>query len=242
LEKFELTYKSFGEEVLLIEWPSRIDEKILMDILSFQEIIEDEFSSRIIETQNTYHSLTIFFDDIKTPQEEFVAELKRIRKLKREMNWNKSKIWQLPVCYDKRFGIDLEEIAKTRNLTVEEIEVLHYSVTYRVYFTGFLPGFLYLGGLSEKLVMPRKETPRSMIVKGSVAIGGSQTGIYPQESPGGWNIIGNCPIPLFDVHWKLPCKIRSGDQVQFSPISMNEYEALLKSIQSGLFDLKPVEE
>jgi inhibitor of KinA len=158
------------------------------------------------------------------------------------MNWNKSKIWQLPVCYDKSFGIDLEEIAKKRNLTVEEIEVLHHSVTYRVYFTGFLPGFLYLGGLSGKLVMPRKETPRSMIVKGAVAIGGSQTGIYPQESPGGWNIIGNCPIPLFDVHWKLPCKIRSGDQVQFSPISMNEYEALLKSIQSGLFDLKPVEE
>ncbi len=242
MKKIELTYRPFGEEALLIEWPSRIDEEILYDILSFQKSIEEKLSTKIEETVNTYHALTVFFNDGVITFRELVEELKEIRKAEKTKIEDQHTIWDIPVCYDLHFGIDLTEIATKKNLSIDEIINLHSENIYTVYFTGFLPGFLYLGGLSEKLFTPRKETPRTKIIKGSVAIGGSQTGIYPQESPGGWNIIGNSPILLFDVNENPPCKINAGDKIKIYPISKTEYGTLSKKIEDGSFVLTPKRE
>lgn len=239
MKKFKLTYRPYGEEALLIEWPARIDDEILHDILSFQDLVEEKFEKKIEETLNTYNSLAIFFNSEIISLTELVDSLKKIRKeFSDQAKYDNSSVWEIPVCYDLEFGVDLETISREKNLTEKEVVKIHIENIYTVYFIGFLPGFLYLGGLSEKLFTPRKQTPRPKIIRGSVAIGGSQTGIYPQESPGGWNIIGNCPIPLFDINANTPCKIKAGDRLKFVPISKVEYDVLSKMINTGAFEFK----
>lgn len=130
---------------------------------------------------------------------------------------------RIPVCYDEEFGIDLPAVIKSTNLCLEEIVELHVSKIYRVYMLGFLPGFAYLGQIEPRLIMPRKETP--VVVKaGSVGIVSSQTGIYPLNSPGGWQIIGRTPIQLFDAKDHIPVKLKAGDEVQFYQITREEFD------------------
>lgn len=238
MKKFTVTYKTFGDEALLIEWPSKIDEEILSNILSFQKEIERTLPEEIEETLNTYNSLAVFFNPEIVSYVKLLESVKQLRKGEQIADPHSRNVWEIPVCYDPFFGIDLEAISKTKKIPIDELTELHLGNTYTVYFTGFLPGFLYLGGLSEKLFIPRKETPRPKILKGAVAIGGHQTGIYPQESPGGWNIIGNCPIPLFDVRKNPPTKIHAGDKIKFISISKEEHWLLKKKIDSGDFVLK----
>ena len=136
------------------------------------------------------------------------------------------------------FGVDLEVISKEKGLTKEQIITLHSASVYTVYFIGFLPGFLYLGGLNEKLHIPRKSTPRLQIKKGSVAIGGNQTGVYPNESPGGWNIIGNTPISFFDVSKDKPCFAKAGDGIVFHSISVKEHADIMTLMHQNTFKLE----
>ena len=132
------------------------------------------------------------------------------------------------MCYDATFGLDLEELTSFYQLKKEEIIEMHSSAVYTVYMIGFVPGFPYLGGLAEKLIAPRKQNPRSAIAAGSVGIAGKQTGIYPLETPGGWQIIGRTPLKLFDVNRQQPSLLKAGDKIKFNSISLNEYEELAK--------------
>lgn len=134
----------------------------------------------------------------------------------------------IPVCYDLSFGVDLESIAKAKNSSIEKIIELHTAPEYLVYFMGFLPGFPYLLGLDKILHTPRKEVPTSKVTAGSVAIGGPQTGIYPQDSPGGWHIIGHCPIPIFDVQSEEKSLFQSGDILKFESVTLQEHGQLSK--------------
>ncbi|MGD0500911.1 MAG: 5-oxoprolinase subunit PxpB [Bryobacteraceae bacterium] len=124
----------------------------------------------------------------------------------------------IPVCYGGDLGPDLEDVARHAGLAPERVVELHASAEYLVYFLGFSPGFPYLGGLPPELATPRLETPRTRAPAGSVAIGGSQTGIYPVESPGGWRIIGRTPARLFDPQSSPPALLAMGDRVRFVPI------------------------
>lgn len=235
---FTLTYKAFGESALLIEWPARIDDAILQDILLFQTQIEQQLCDLLRESQPAYNSLTLFFDPEKLTHQELTD---RLRKLYENLEKGSSKTgrhWQLPVCYHPSFGLDLEELAEQKGISTEALVRLHTAPFYTVYFIGFLPGFLYLGGLAETLHTPRRDNPRLRLPSGSVGIAGSQTGIYPQESPGGWHIIGNCPIPLFDPTADPPCFIQPGDRLSFNPVSEAEYYAIQQQLNSGTFKLK----
>jgi inhibitor of KinA len=133
---------------------------------------------------------------------------------------------QIPVCYDPTLGIDLDEIAITKKMSVEEIIEKHTRKTYRVFMLGFQPGFAYMGTVDERIAMPRKSMPRNNIAAGSVGIAGFQTGIYPFDSPGGWNIVGRTPLRLFDVNKNAPCLFQPNDEVQFMPISLAEFHQI----------------
>jgi inhibitor of KinA len=146
--------------------------------------------------------------------------------------------WQIPVCYNDEFGIDLEFVSKQKSLTKTQIIQRHSQVNYRVFFIGFLPGFLYLGGLDKSLHIPRKSSPRLAVKKGAVAIGGSQTGIYPGVSPGGWNIIGNSPISFFDVTKEQPCFAKAGDFIQFKSVSIEEYRDIKEQVIRGVYKIQ----
>jgi inhibitor of KinA len=137
----------------------------------------------------------------------------------------KRKPVEIPVCYDKSLGEDLERVAAKAKLSLQAYIKLHSSTTYRVQAVGFAPGFPYLAGLSPKLSAPRLETPRERVPAGSVGIGGSQTGIYPFSTPGGWNLIGQTPLRLFDLNQTPPALLAVGDEVIFRPISKEEFLA-----------------
>jgi inhibitor of KinA len=133
-------------------------------------------------------------------------------------------ITRIPVCYDAAFGMDLNDMAAIKQMTTDAIIELHTARTYRVYTIGFLPGFSYMAEVDEQLITPRKPRPVP-VAAGSVGIAGSQTGIYPLNSPGGWHIIGRTPTKQFDASTKELVKLKVGDRVQFYAISKDEYEA-----------------
>lgn len=125
---------------------------------------------------------------------------------------------EIPVRYGGEFGPDLEDVARHTGLAPDEVVQLHSAGCYHVYFLGFSPGFPYLGGMPPELATPRLPSPRKRVPAGSVAIGGSQTGVYPMESPGGWRIIGRTPLRLFDPQAVPPALLRAGDSVRFVPL------------------------
>ena len=134
----------------------------------------------------------------------------------------KGKHVELPVRYGGEFGPDLKSMAQSLTLSVEDVVKLHTEAVYTVYFIGFQPGFPYLGGLNEKLYFPRRETPRTSVPAGSVGIGGEQTGVYPFSSPGGWQLLGQTDVPLFDLTQNPPTKLSAGDTLQFTAIDIVE--------------------
>lgn len=143
-----------------------------------------------------------------------------------------ARVVDIPVCYDSEFALDLAELSTHAQLPEAEVVRLHSSAEYVVQCVGFTPGFPYLGGLPPELATPRRANPRTRVPAGSVAIGGSQAGIYPLSSPGGWNVIGRTPLRLFSEEREQPALLAVGDRVRFHPISIDEFHAW-DSLQSA---------
>jgi inhibitor of KinA len=140
--------------------------------------------------------------------------------------WANKKEIIIPVCYDKTLGLDIESVAQKHNLTIQEVIELHTATTYRVFMNGFLPGFAYMGIVDPSIQTPRHESPRPIVKAGSVGIADVQTGIYPSDSPGGWQIIGKTPVPLIDENENI--LLKPGSFVKFNAISLFEFENLNK--------------
>lgn len=235
MNEFELKYKPFGERSILIEWPQIISEKVLENVLLCKQKLENYKFKQKVYIKSAYNSILITYDVVINNFYDEVLIIKDIFYTDFDTQKRGFKLWKIPVCYDPSFGIDLEEISKKNSIEIPEIIRLHSSAIYRIYFLGFLPGFLYLGGLDNRLHFSRKNTPRLKVSKGSVAIGGSQTGIYPTESPGGWNIIGKSPIEFFNVQDKNPCFTQAGDKIQFVSVTKKKYEQIVESIESRTY-------
>ncbi len=219
-------YRPFGPRSILIEWPARIDPKLLEIILNNKFKIEKYYIKVNVDIINTYNTITVFYNiDIDNIYKE-ISVLKDLINSEDLIQREPTTLWKIPVCYTDNFALDIEEISKEKGLTKSEIIGLHTRPKYQIYFFGFLPGFLYLGGLSESLFYPRKSSPRITIPSGAVGIGGNQTGIYPQVTAGGWNIIGNSPISFFDRKMDPPCFMKPGDLVTFKQISYQEHQEI----------------
>lgn len=220
-----------------MEWPKLIDPEILKNISIFRHKVQVDMGEYVLETVPAYNSLTVFFDTTKTKYSSVVTDLKEIYESRDQKLITANKIWKIPVCYEGKFGLDMNQISKEKKLKKEEIITLHSEVLYDIYFIGFLPGFLYLGGLSSKLELPRKKRPRLKINEGDVAIAGSQAGIYPRSSPGGWNVLGNSPICFFDPNNFPPCFAVAGDKLKFVPIDSKTHAKIKKEVDSGTYIL-----
>lgn len=232
----EFQIYSLGEQSLTIELGKTIDLAIYQKVIALQKRIKSLALPGIIELVPCYCTLTIYFDPFtlkkhfpkspKSVSENLSGHIQEIIS-----HWNPeiqenttSKLLEIPVCYDTKYGLDLEEVALYHNTTVAKIIEQHTATIYTVFMVGFLPGFPYLGILPESLATPRKKQPRLKMPAGAVAIGGNQTGIYPIESPGGWNIIGQTPLKIFDEKRSNPFLLQAGNQVKFVPISVEEFE------------------
>lgn len=231
-----ISLKPYGRHAILIEWPNEVSEIILESILDFEDfLLKDCLKEKDWETIIAYNSLLLVHPKLEIDFPKFSHTLQEWYDRSKGQVAREKVLWKLPVSYDKSFGIDLEDVAKRLDKSVDAIIKLHTENTYTVYGIGFVPGFMYLGGVPAELEIPRKATPRLKVQKGSVGIAAKQTGIYPQESPGGWNIIGNCPVPLFDRNKKDPCFVNVGDKIQFQPISMGEYELHKIEAEVGIY-------
>ncbi|APG59193.1 5-oxoprolinase subunit PxpB [Christiangramia salexigens] len=227
-----------GDRGILIKFEEKIEPELLERVLSLKKIIENHLVKQKVEVTNTYNSLLIsYMFTIKDIYDE-ISALKKLLgdvKIPKISNTN---LYYLPVCYETEFGLDLEIISKENGLEIQEIIRLHTEPIYQLYFLGFLPGFLYLGGLDKRLQISRKETPRRSVEKGSVGIGENQTGIYPKTSPGGWQILGRCPVELFDKNSEEPSPFKAGDKIKFYSVSKAEYLEIERQIKTGNFQLK----
>lgn len=238
---YNLKYSCYSERSILIEWPAIIDEIVLNDVIKFKNsILLYDFKQKV-EVISTYNSILIVYEFVIENINDRILQLKQLFELQKNITILKSVLWEIPVCYDDHFGIDLNQFSQEKKLLKEEIIQLHSKTIYTLYFIGFLPGFIYLGGLDSRLHLERKKTPNLNIKKGSVAIGGQQTGIYPQDSPGGWHVIGKTPIALFNAYQNPPCFFKAGDKVQFKPVAKDEFEVIAELVAASKFDLKPVQ-
>ncbi len=209
-----------------MEWPPKIDSELSNRIQAFKNAVFSIDRQSIQDCILGYNSLILIYSSEISDFESLKQSLELVYSRSTSIEEDSSTLWEIPVCYHPCFGVDLETISKTLNLPISEIIFLHSKPVYRIHFIGFLPGFLYLGGMDTKLEIKRKPTPRLNVQRGSVAIGGTQTGIYPRNSSGGWNIIGKTPVSFFDIEKENPCFARPGDKIQFVPISLEEFRLL----------------
>lgn len=239
MKSYPLSIRPYGIHAVLVEWPNKVDEAILEDILQFYHYLKKHcLKKEGWEMIPAYNSLTLVQNNSVVDFKTFNVKLKKWYDEKSNTPPEQRFLWRLPVCYDLNFGIDLQEVSENLQLPINEIIKQHTENTYRVFGIGFLPGFMYLGGLPETLEVPRKGTPRLKVAKGSVGLAGKQTGIYPQESPGGWNIIGNCSVSIFNAERKEPCLVNVGDKIQFYSISRAEYDLYKIEGEVGIYKVE----
>lgn len=229
-----------GDHALVFSLEEKMSEEIIEKIMALKKIIEGLHFDFIKELIPSYHTLTLVYDidlfyqnNIALKNNESVIEfgnslLNAFKHSTTNINTENAseKIIQIPVCYDERLGIDLENIVSKNKISIEEIIKIHTEETYLVYCLGFLPGFAYMGKVNECIQIARHASPRKEVQAGSVGIAGMQTGIYPMNSPGGWQIIGRTPIKIFDKDPSILGKLSAGNRIQFYPIAFAEFEKL----------------
>ncbi len=239
MKPYNIDINPFGERAIIITWPNKVDELILRDIIQYSDHLKKvALTGNEWEFIPSYNSLTLVSNFKPIDYTSLKDILVKAYSEKKDTPAVKNHLWKLPVCYDLVFGIDLEEVAEFLEMGIEETIQVHTQTAYIVYGIGFLPGFMYLGGLPEILEIPRKSAPRMKVMKGSVGLAGKQTGIYPQESPGGWNIIGNCPIPIFNVEKEDPCFVKVGDRIQFYPVTVDEHRLHKIEAEVGIYNIE----
>lgn len=220
-----------GDSAVVLQFGDTIDQQVHRRITVLAAYLSGHTFPGFIELVPAYTTITVYYDPwVVSRKGEIDPYQKVIEFLHRRLANAPSSdtslnpdIIEIPVCYGGSFGPDLANVAAHSNLSEEEVITLHATAEYMVYMIGFAPGFPYLGGLNAKIATPRKQTPSAKIPAGSVGIAGSQTGIYPIETPGGWQLIGRTPLRLFDPDRKKPALIQAGDMVKFIPITEEEY-------------------
>lgn len=217
-----ISYKPYGDKAILITFSDSISENTHKDILSYSEVFRKVNIPGLDSFIPAYNTIVVKYNPLFISYENMVSTLRELHIVK--MKKNQSRLVRIPVCYHDDFSIDMVEVENKTGLTKKQIISKHTKAIYTVYMIGFMPGFFYLGGLDEALFCPRKETPRMHIFEGAVGIGGEQTGVYPLEGPGGWQIIGRTLQRIFDKNnVKDPFYVKQGDTVEFYEISRATY-------------------
>ncbi|CAH0268147.1 Kinase A inhibitor [Pedobacter sp. Bi27] len=223
-----------SEKSVTVGFGTTIDHDLLALITDFNQLLLQNPFSGLITTVQAYTTLTVFFDPLivmlsdlpgQVCFEKISAHLNKIVQIKREKSSTIPDKLIIPVYYGGDFGQDLSTVARTNKLSETEVIDVHTAGQYTVFMIGFVPGFAYMGGMDPRLSTPRKEVPNAKIPTGSVGIAGNQTGIYPMETPGGWQIIGRTPLKMFDVNRLQPSLLKGGDMVTFKAIGIKEFNA-----------------
>ncbi|MDF2499539.1 MAG: hypothetical protein K0Q77_253 [Anaerosporomusa subterranea] len=236
----EIRFLQAGDQGLVVEFGNEINAQINRQVHNLARALSSQALPSILEVIPTYRSLLVYFDPLQISR---LALTKRIESLldaqdtpeASQAEPEAARIVHIPVCYGGEFGPDLDFVAQHNGLSTDEVIRIHTSTPYQVYMLGFTPGFPYLGGMSDKIATPRLEKPRVKIPAGSVGIAGSQTGFYPIESPGGWQLIGRTPINGFDANSPNPFAFAAGDFLQFKSVALDEFFTIRREVEAGAY-------
>jgi len=219
-------YLPVGDAALLVEFGDQIDEAVNRRVHALAQVLAQDTVPGLGEAVPTYRSLLVHYNPLRWDYQGVVSLVREQVQRAKVIPLAEPRLVAIPTVYGGEFGPDLEYVAEHSGLSVQEVVCIHCGAVYRVFMMGFTPGFPYLGSVDKAIATPRLATPRTRVPAGSVGIAGLQTGIYPIESPGGWQIIGRTPLTLFDPHQDPPTLLSAGDQVRFVPISEAEFERL----------------
>lgn len=233
-----LEIKRFGDRGILVNFEQRIESEINQRVIQLSERLISQHPSGLLYTIPAYCSLTIQYDPkllsfaqlSKSIEDLIAAPTDQVERNTRKLD--------IPVCYDPEFGLDLEAICRDKDISPDRLIEEHTKPDYRVYMLGFLPGFVYLGKLPNTLACKRRSDPRLRVPQQSVAIAGEQTGIYPSEAPGGWNIIGRTPLPLIEPDKPEPFLFRAGDLVRFRSVDKDQFKEIEEAVFAGNYEIK----
>jgi len=229
-----------GDKAFSIEFGNAITPELSRQVRRLLLSVQNVRIPGVIEAVPTYRSLLIYYDPLETSPTELRDRLEALELSAKDGKFPRPTVTEIPTVYGNEYGPDLEFVAKHNGLSPEEVVRIHTSNTYLIYMLGFIPGFAYLGGMPSRIATPRLGTPRSRIPDGSVGIAGSQTGIYPAESPGGWQLIGRTPIELFHPHKEPPVLLQTGNHVVFVRITPQEFTRVKKEVQQGTYRVKEI--
>ena len=222
----DLTFWRSGEDSLYISFGTTISEEVFKNVEQLNSFLGSYPIEGVIEWVTSYTTLTIYFDSTVVSIEELQEKISQSFLTMGPFDIAiEDHVVEIPVCYSTTYSPDMERVIEHTGLSKHEIIQRHTSPLYTVYTVGFLPGFPYLGGLDDALITPRLATPRRVVPAGSVGIGGSQTGVYPVENPGGWNLIGMTPVKLYDPERENPFLCKPGDRVRFYEITEAQYQS-----------------
>ena len=212
-------FKPAGDSAMLVVFGNEIDLQTNQKVHELDKLLRQVSLEGVRESIPTYASLLLYYDPCKQGYEQVLEWVKQKMEDIPPFNPANSHLVEIPTRYGGEWGPDLDYVASHNQLSAEEVIRIHSIPEYPVYMMGFTPGFPYLGGMDPAINTPRLSTPRTQVAAGSVGIAGSQTGIYPIESPGGWQIIGRTAVSLFDINRETPFLLTPGDRVKFVPVS-----------------------
>lgn len=223
--KFEV--KPYGADAVLLSFGDEISLDVHNQVKQLYAELRNYAKKGIRAVIPSYCAVTILFEPAVISLKDVVELSKNIVSNSKGQKYKKYKV-RIPVCYDKHFALDWEVVCDFTGLKWEEVVDLHCRNEYLVYMLGFVPGFLYLGGLNDQIRIPRKSSPRLKTPKGAVGLADNQTGVYPLETPGGWQLIGNAPVDLIGANTAV---VEMGDYLEFFPITKKQHTSYSKQIE-----------
>lgn len=233
----KIKYLKAGDKALVMEFGDSIAKDINAKISLALEKLKEINADGIVDILPTYRSILINYEPSKIKYKELLDLLKSIKLDGALDGGGRVKLIEVPTLYGGEYGPDLSFVAKHANLSEEEVIKIHSGTDYLVYMMGFLPGFTYLGGLDERIATPRLKSPRLKIEAGSVGIASNQTGMYPVQSPGGWQLIGRTPLKLYDESKNPPVFIEAGNYIRYVPITEEEYKKIEEEVAKDKYQV-----
>jgi KipI family sensor histidine kinase inhibitor len=232
-----LKYIPSGDSALIIKAGDVISEEVNLTVRKLLKRLEEENIQGITDFIPSYNELMVCYDPAKTGYRRLLESLRACAADPGAILLPPAEVVHVPVLYGGEAGPDLHHVAEHNGLAAEDVIRIHSSADCLVYMLGFTPGFCYLGGMDKRIATPRHETPRLKIPAGSVGIAGEQTGIYPFESPGGWQLIGRTPLRLFNPDSRPEFLFSAGDYIRFYPVDRDEYEQIAEEVAEGTYQV-----
>lgn len=231
----DVRYLVSGDCGVSVEFGNEISPDINKKIRAFKVALEKSDIEGIVETVPTYRSLLVQYKPELIRFKELTEKFEGLMGSLDNIEIPPPTVIEIPVFYGGEMGPDIENVAEHNKKTVDEVIKIHTSEDYLIYMLGFIAGFPYLGGMSKEIATPRLKSPRVKIDGGSVGIAGEQTGVYPVDSPGGWQLIGRTPLKLYDADREKPILLEAGQYIRFKSVSEEEYIAIEKQVADNTY-------